>query len=198
MLKRSVFSTASLARVLPLRYCTRPMPARTTRTDATTRSSMRVKPRSLRSRVVSSRQSPVVSRGERLSISAPLRVLRAVERRQVGSACDVEDAGRRVRVARIRLACCRLPGGRAERERILGNLPEVARAHEIIECRWPLTLVRVVLIDRVAHVEEVCFQHGFARARLGVPILHEADAREDDQNRRDDEELDEGKAEFAS
>src|SRR5262249_39929784 len=129
-------------------------------------------------------------------MSAPLRVLRAVERCQVGSACDVEDAGRRVRVARIRLACCRLPGGRAERERILGNLPGVARAPELLELRWPLPLVRVVLIDRAPQVEEVCFQRRLARARLAVAVLHEADASQDDQNRRDDEELDEGKAAF--
>src|SRR5215472_3841289 len=81
------------------------MPARTTRTDATTRSSIRVKPRSLRSRVVSGLQSPVVCPVAvrlmtcdcRLPTTwilltcLPVLVFRAVERGAFGLRADVED-----------------------------------------------------------------------------------------------------------
>src|SRR5215467_5747662 len=136
--------------------------------------------------------------GDYVVLPSPVAVPRSVQSGRVRTALDVVYTGRGVGVVRIGLAGHRLPGRRAHRERIVGNLPQITGAHQLVERGRIHALVRVVLIDRVAQVEEVCFQHGFARVCLAVAVLHEADAGEDDQNRRDDEELDQGKAALAS
>src|SRR5262245_9225917 len=95
MLKRSVFSTPSRARVTPPLYCARPIPARTTRTVATTSSSSNVKPR-----------SPPIRSRDRSVAMLPVLVLGAVEGRRIRGRMNVEHVlpapTRRIGVVLIR------------------------------------------------------------------------------------------------
>src|SRR5436309_3549621 len=117
----------------------------------------------------------------------PVGVLGAVESRRVGSALDVVHAGRSGGIGGIRLARNDLPGAVAHRERIVRYAPQVAGADKLVKRARILAPVRVVLIDRILHVEEVGLEHGFARARDAVLVLHEAETSQHHENRGNDQ-----------
>ena len=91
----------------------------------------------------------------------------------------------------------RLPRVGGLRDGILGNLPQVAVADQRVERRGILPLVGVVLIDGVAHAEEIGLQHRLLRASDGVLVLDQPHRRQNRDQRDHDEQLDEREAAIA-
>src|SRR5258707_6990511 len=86
--------------------------------------------------------------------SLPVRVGRAVEPGALGATLDVVHAGFGAGVVGIGLGRHCGPGVAGLGKRVLRQLAQVAVGHERVERARILPLVRVVLIDRVAHAEE--------------------------------------------
>jgi len=93
-------------------------------------------------------------------------------------------------IVRIRLGRHRLPCLDALGEGIDRNLSDVAVGHERLEIRGILPFVGVVLVDRIAHLEEIFLQHGLIGPDHAVLVLRHPHRRQDDDEQDDDQQLD--------
>src|SRR5436190_3150292 len=125
------------------------------------------------------------------AVTSPLRVLGAVERGGIRTALHVVDT--RFGGGIVRIGFCRngLPGAAALRERIFRQLSQVPVADEGVERTRILRLVRVVLVDGLAHPVEIFMEHRLARMNHARAVLRQTHRRQHHDHREHDEQLDE-------
>src|SRR5262245_2779207 len=120
----------------------------------------------------------------------PLSVLAAVDCGAVRAAVDVVHTRFGGWVARIGRRGFGRPAVLALRKGILWHLPHVSVGHERVERRRILVLVRVVLIDRITHAEQILFEDRFPRVDHARPVLCHPHRRQNHDQGQHDEKLD--------